>query len=308
MFHRPRPGGDPLDRNPAEIAAKLRQDAVLERVERREIDMAALGLDHVIIVAPAKQRGDAEAGAGPDDADHAVARKRLVGPADVAEIVVGKRRDGISDRAEIVDHRIAVDVQPLLDQRGTDHPRIVGQLEHFAADRPGEGDGELVRKVVPARRPNSSQAGWKLACSAVLSVTGSPSETTRPLIDLGECETGMRSADVGDGDRPHACSASIAASIAEAPVSASSDMQPHQREQLASRAKRGRRRIGRRTRRQGQCPPLRVYQCCASRRTGSPSRSRASGPSGSASGETWIAAGTLPLAPDMRPSVISATR
>ena len=27
----------------------------------------------------------------------------------------------------------------------------------------------------------------------------------------------------------------------------------------------------------------------------------------SASGETWIAAGTLPLAPDMRPSVISAT-
>jgi phosphogluconate dehydratase len=35
--------------------------------------------------------------------------------------------------------------------------------------------------------------------------------------------------------------------------------------------------------------------------------SGASGPSGSASGETWIAAGTLPLAPDMRPSVISAT-
>ena len=29
---------------------------------------------------------------------------------------------------------------------------------------------------------------------------------------------------------------------------------------------------------------------------------------GSASGDTWIAAGTLPDAPDMRPSVTSATR
>ena len=45
----------------------------------------------------------------------------------------------------------------------------------------------------------------------------------------------------------------------------------------------------------------------ASRRTTSPSRSRASGPPAEASGVTWIAAGTLPVAPDMRPSVTSAT-
>jgi hypothetical protein len=45
----------------------------------------------------------------------------------------------------------------------------------------------------------------------------------------------------------------------------------------------------------------------ASRRIRSPSRSRASGPPASASGLTWMAAGTLPLAPLMRPSVTSAT-
>ena len=45
----------------------------------------------------------------------------------------------------------------------------------------------------------------------------------------------------------------------------------------------------------------------ASSRTTSPSRSRASGPPIAASGQTWIAAGTLPDAPDIRPSVTSAT-
>ena len=50
-----------------------------------------------------------------------------------------------------------------------------------------------------------------------------------------------------------------------------------------------------------RCPAL-------STRITSPSRTRASGPPACASGVTWIAAGTLPEAPDMRPSVTSATR
>ena len=41
-------------------------------------------------------------------------------------------------------------------------------------------------------------------------------------VDLGEREARMGAADVGDRDLPHACSASIAASIADAPASASS--------------------------------------------------------------------------------------
>ena len=45
----------------------------------------------------------------------------------------------------------------------------------------------------------------------------------------------------------------------------------------------------------------------ASRRSRSPSRILEIGPPSTASGVTWIAAGTLPDAPDMRPSVTSAT-
>ena len=44
-----------------------------------------------------------------------------------------------------------------------------------------------------------------------------------------------------------------------------------------------------------------------SRRIRSPSRTLASGPPAAASGDTWMAAGTLPEAPLMRPSVTSAT-
>ena len=39
----------------------------------------------------------------------------------------------------------------------------------------------------------------------------------------------------------------------------------------------------------------------------SPSRTRAIGPPSAASGVTWMAAGTLPEAPDIRPSVTRAT-
>lgn len=45
----------------------------------------------------------------------------------------------------------------------------------------------------------------------------------------------------------------------------------------------------------------------ASSRTRSPSRSRAIGPPCTDSGVTWIAAGMDPDAPDIRPSVTSAT-
>ena len=49
------------------LRRKLDQDLVLEAVERREVDVAALGLDHLIVVALPEQRGDAEAGARTDD-------------------------------------------------------------------------------------------------------------------------------------------------------------------------------------------------------------------------------------------------
>src|SRR3546814_3063747 len=47
---------------------------------------------------------------------------------------------------------------------------------------------------------------------------------------------------------------------------------------------------------------------CAQTRTMSPSRILPIGPPPSASGLTWIAQGTLPDAPDIRPSVTKATR
>ena len=92
----PLPRGDPLDRDPPEVPPQLRQDLVLEAVERGEIDMAALGLDHLIMVALLEQRGDAEAGARADDADHALLGKRRSGPQICWKSLVAQRRDGIS--------------------------------------------------------------------------------------------------------------------------------------------------------------------------------------------------------------------
>src|SRR4029079_5526574 len=49
-----------------------------------------------------------------------------------------------------------------------------------------------------------------------------PAERYHPAaFDLCQCETGVSPTDVGDRDLSHACSASIASSIADAPSSAS---------------------------------------------------------------------------------------
>ena len=141
----------------------------------------------------------------------------------MAEIVVRKRRDRMSDRAEIIDDGEAVDAEPLLDQRRADHPGIVGQLQHLAADRAGEGDRQLARAGdCPLRRPNSCQAVWKLRMLGGLERDRLAERDDPAAVDLGEREARMGPADIGDGDlSAHACSASIAASIADAPASAS---------------------------------------------------------------------------------------
>ena len=71
-------------------------------------------------------------------------------------------------------------------------------------------------------------------------------------------------------------------------------VEPHQREQLASGAARRRRRVRRRAKNSESAPAALRKPLFASHGRRSPSRSRASGSVGDASGETWIAAGTLP--------------
>src|SRR5437764_237900 len=164
------PGDHPFNRDPTEIPAELHEDLVLKTVERREIDVAALGLDYLVMIGLAKERGDAEPGAG-------------------------------------------------------------------------------------------------------------------AAVDLGQCEAGVGAADVGDCDLPHACSVSIAASIADAPASASLACM-----RIIANSSRpvpagggGELAAGRDAR---STPTASSVPLRASSRMTSPSRTRASGPSGSASGET----------------------
>jgi hypothetical protein len=132
--------GDALDRDSPVAPAQLEEDLILELIGGREVDMAALGLDDVIASLAAQQLGDAEAGAWADDADHAFLGKRLRGAAERAEMLVAELRDGMGDGAEIVDQLEPLDLQLLAQQRRLDHPGIVGELQHLALHRAGNGD------------------------------------------------------------------------------------------------------------------------------------------------------------------------
>ncbi len=64
-----------------------RQQRVLERIARRKAEMAAFGLDHAMAVRIQQGQGDAEPGAGAEDADGARMRERPLRPADMGEII-----------------------------------------------------------------------------------------------------------------------------------------------------------------------------------------------------------------------------
>ena len=115
----------------------------------------------------------------------------------------------------------------------------------------------------------------------------------------GKCRPGCRRALHGGGLRED-----------RGPRIRAADIGAEGREQLAAHADAIRGEV--RHDRLAPGPFVRVDQdverpATASSRTTSPSRSFAIGPPSAASGVTWIAAGTLPEAPDMRPSVTSAT-
>src|SRR6185295_18606804 len=96
-------GRDPLHRYPAKRAPQFLEDPVLERVERSEVDMAALGFEHVVTWRLPDQRPDAKAGARANDRNDAFIGQGMIGAAHMSEMLVAKRRDGMADGAKIVD-------------------------------------------------------------------------------------------------------------------------------------------------------------------------------------------------------------
>src|SRR3954453_9294288 len=220
-IQQPATGNDPLDRHATEALAQTRENLVFKTVERSKVDVPAFRFDHLIIAVTAKEGGHSETGAGTQNGNHALLGQKLIGTADPFELILWKGGHGMSDSTEIIDDGVAVDAEPLLHQSLPDHPRIVGELEHLSANRPGEGHRQLGRQIDPLPPPELLPGGLEARMLRSLELHRFAERDDAAGLDLGEREARLGSADVGRNDRPHACSASIAASIAEAPSSAS---------------------------------------------------------------------------------------
>src|SRR5215203_5041086 len=122
---------------------------------------------------------------------------------------------------EIVDDGETVDAQPLLHQIGPDHPRIVGQFEDLATHRAGKSDRQLVREIDTGLPAEVLPGELEARMIGGLERNRFAKRDNPPALDLGERKTRVGSANVGDRNLPHVSSASITASIADAPASAS---------------------------------------------------------------------------------------
>src|SRR3546814_1318999 len=109
---------DPLVRDAPVAFAQPRENRVLDAVERREVDMPALGRLDAILTAVAPDMRDAEAGARTDDGDRPGFGKRLVGAGQPLEIARVRLRDRMAHRLEIIDQYVAVDAE----LRSEEHP------------------------------------------------------------------------------------------------------------------------------------------------------------------------------------------
>ncbi len=179
------------------------QDPILERVERCEVHVAAFGRDDLISACTPEQARNAKAGAGSDDRDHACVGQTPLRAANVAVSRCIKAGDGMRDCSEIVDDYEALDAEPLKHKRGADDPRIIGELQHVAADGARKGDRQFLGKrlldataeFLPRMLEACEFAGFdrhRLAEVDYLAV-----------VDRCQRETCMRSTDVGSRNHSH---------------------------------------------------------------------------------------------------------
>ena len=111
------------------------QDRIVDRIDRREVQMPALGRDDMVATMIAQDRRHAKTGPWPDDRDRTAFAQWSARTADVRKMFFRELRDRVADCSEVVDEHVRVDAQACADQPGANRPGIVRQLQRVAAHR-----------------------------------------------------------------------------------------------------------------------------------------------------------------------------
>jgi hypothetical protein len=102
----------------------------------------------------------------------------------------------VADRTEIVDQRETIEAEPPADHRRPNDPGIVGELQHFARDRAGYGDGSIARQSAPQLITESRPCGLQ-ACMLDSPERDSVAEVRDlAVLDVGKRKPSMASPDV----------------------------------------------------------------------------------------------------------------
>ena len=115
----------------------------------------------------------------------------------VARVDLG---DGMANGAEIIDQQQVVDADFAAEAGGTENPRTVGEFQHLAAHRQGDGEGGGARRL--AADPLDEGAPGQRQAGVVGDFEGDGlAERPHPAAaDFRQRETRIGAADVGDDD------------------------------------------------------------------------------------------------------------
>ena len=192
---------------------------ILDRIERRKIDMPALaGLDMVMISVTPDMR-DAKPCAGAYNADRAFARQGRLRAAQMIKMFRASLGYGMADRAKVIDQNVPVDTKFFSDQSGADDPWVVGEPDHLAIDGPGNCNCNRTRQGLAGDPSILLPCRLEARMLSRLECGGLTQRDDAPGLDVGEREARMRAANINCDDPSHS---PAPASMAEAPCSAPS--------------------------------------------------------------------------------------
>lgn len=196
---------DPLGRHP-EIASAQRCDhAVLQRIERRKIDMAAFGFANGVAVCMAEHLRHTKAGARTDDAGHPGLGKGHVRPAQVEQVFRADMRHGMAHSAKVVDQSPGIDTERFGNLGWPDRPRVVGQFQGFAVNGSGEADRDRAGQGLRERRSECRPGPLQAGIIAGLKRQRFAQVDDSACADRCERKAHMGSADVYRDDLGHGC-------------------------------------------------------------------------------------------------------
>ena len=116
------------------------EDLVFDRVKRRKAYVTAFSCLHPVVSPVSEYMGHTKSGSRSDHTDGTLVRQRDIGSAKMLEACLFNLSNGMADSFEIIDQAEGLNAQLLANQRWTNDPWIVREVDDVGLHQRGNSN------------------------------------------------------------------------------------------------------------------------------------------------------------------------